>query len=425
MEGHNEATIREIEYERPWMADYQIDFVDCPARYTVIEAATKTGKTVSCIYWLFEQALFGKDGNNYWWVAPVYKQARIAFKRMKRFIQPKEFFEAKETTLEIRLASGAIISFVSGENPDNLYGEDVYAAVIDESTRVREESWIALRTTLTATKGPVKIIGNVKGRDNWAYRMAKAVQAGEIKNGRYFQFTAWDAVRAGILDEDEIMEAKATLAPEWFAELYECIPRNPVDDPWIYHYDEEKHTTGFDGWPSRRIPLYLSFDFNVNPMTVSIHQHTPAFIHTYDEFYLPDHDIFKVCRAIRDRYPGYLYEVVGDSTGKARHGLSPGLVNYYQVIEKELSLNKRQIRVQPNPSPSENRVLCNTVLYSHPEIRIHSRCKELIKDFRLIESAPDDSLVKNKDARRSHLLDTWRYYINAYHRDFIRHWQAA
>jgi hypothetical protein len=41
----------------------------------------------------------------------------------------------------------------SGEKPDGLYGEDVFAAVIDEASRMREEAWHALRSTLTATRG--------------------------------------------------------------------------------------------------------------------------------------------------------------------------------------------------------------------------------------------------------------------------------
>ena len=38
----------------------QIDAIFTPARYSVIEASTKSGKTVGCIIWLFEQALQGK-----------------------------------------------------------------------------------------------------------------------------------------------------------------------------------------------------------------------------------------------------------------------------------------------------------------------------------------------------------------------------
>jgi hypothetical protein len=72
-----------------------------------------------------------------------------------------------------------MVAFKSAEKPDNLYGDDVYAVVIDEASRVRQESWHAVRSTLTATRGPVRIIGNIKGRKNWFYDLARKAEAGE------------------------------------------------------------------------------------------------------------------------------------------------------------------------------------------------------------------------------------------------------
>ena len=43
-----------------------------PKRFSVIEAGTKCGKTVGCLEWFLRQALGGKEGRNYWWVAPVF-----------------------------------------------------------------------------------------------------------------------------------------------------------------------------------------------------------------------------------------------------------------------------------------------------------------------------------------------------------------
>src|SRR5207302_1736063 len=125
--------------------------------------------------------------------------------------------------LRITLANGAVLWFKSAEKPDNLYGEDVYAAVVDEASRVREEAWHAVRSTLTATRGPIRIIGNVKGRKNWAYRMARRAESGE-PGMHYARITAADAVQAGVLDAAEIEDARATLPESVFRELYEAEP---------------------------------------------------------------------------------------------------------------------------------------------------------------------------------------------------------
>lgn len=117
------------------------------------------------------------------------------------------------------MRNGATIWFKGSENPDSLYGEDVYAAVIDEATRVKEPSFFAVRSTLTATRGPMRIIGNVNGKRNWAYLLARRAESGE-SDMHYAKITAYDAVKAGVLDAEEIEDAQRLLPEYVFKELY-------------------------------------------------------------------------------------------------------------------------------------------------------------------------------------------------------------
>lgn len=228
----------EIEYERPWLYPAQqkaifdcVDSAGAAARYALIEASTKAGKTVGCMAWIVEMAFMrGAPGRNFWWVAPVYPQAKIAFRRIKRGL-PKSVYVANETELTLTLPNGAVIWFKSGEKPDNLYGEDVFAAVVDEASRVREDSWIAVRSTLTATRGPVRIIGNVKGRTNWHFRLARKAEAGE-PGMAYAKLTAYDAVAGGVLSADEIEDAKRSLPDSVFRELYLAEPSDDQGNPF-------------------------------------------------------------------------------------------------------------------------------------------------------------------------------------------------
>lgn len=154
----------------------------------------------------------------------------MAFRRMKRGLPP-HLFSSNESELTATFPNGAVIAFKSGEKSDNLYGEDVYAAVIDEATRVREESWHAVRSTLTATRGPVRIIGNVKGRRNWAYRLSRMAESGE-DNWHYAKLTAYDAVDAGVLEMDEVEQAKRQLPDNVFKELYLAEPSDDGGNPF-------------------------------------------------------------------------------------------------------------------------------------------------------------------------------------------------
>lgn len=175
-----------------------------PARYSLIEASTKSGKTVSALAWLLEEALKnGRQGRNYWWVAPVFGQAFIGFERMRDRL-PKGLYKQNQSVPHLALANGAKIVFKSAERPNDLYGEDVYAAVLDEASRMREDAFLAMRSTITATEGPVRIIGNVVGRKNWFYRLCRAAESGESPNMAFHRITCWDAVEAGVLDRAEI-----------------------------------------------------------------------------------------------------------------------------------------------------------------------------------------------------------------------------
>jgi hypothetical protein len=217
-------------YRRPWLAPYQEAALFCAERYAVCEATTKAGKTAGCMVWLTEQTMAGKSGQNFWWVAPIFPQAKVVFRRMKRSL-PRDVYAANETELTLTLVNGAVLWFKGSERPDALYGEDVYAAVIDEASRCKEDAWHAVRSTLTATRGPIRIIGNVKGRRNWAYLLARRAEAGE-PGMHYAKITAHDAIAAGILTSAEIEDAKRMLPDAVFRELYLAEPADDAGNPF-------------------------------------------------------------------------------------------------------------------------------------------------------------------------------------------------
>lgn len=220
-----------IEYRRPWLYPKQLEAIFHDKRYGCIEASTKAGKTVGCIAWLFEQAAInGAPGRNYWWVAPIFPQAKIAFRRLKRYI-PRSLYVANESELTLTLPNGAVIWFKGADKPDSLYGEDVYAAVLDEASRQKDEAWHAVRSTLTATKGPVRLIGNVKGRKNFFYQLSRKAESGE-PNMAYHVITAYDAVEGGVVTLEEIEDAKRLLPEGVFNELYLCKPSDDGGNPF-------------------------------------------------------------------------------------------------------------------------------------------------------------------------------------------------
>ena len=224
------TTDHRVTYTRPWLYEEQKQAIFCDERYSVIEASTKSGKTVGCMVWLAEQAIKGGKNRNYWWVAPIYSQAEIAFRRLKAGLGEGNYI-ANGSAQTVTLINGATIWFKGGDKPDSLYGEDVYAAVIDEASRCKEEVWHAIRSTLSATQGPVRIIGNVKGRKNWAYQLARKAESG-VDNWRYSKITASDAIKANVLSDQEVFEAKRDLPENVFRELYMAEPSSDEGNPF-------------------------------------------------------------------------------------------------------------------------------------------------------------------------------------------------
>jgi len=224
-------TVAALTYQRPWLYPEQLAGIFCQERYAIIEASTKAGKTAGCMVWLTEQAMQGRAHWNYWWVAPILSQARIVFDRLRATL-PRAVYSKNESVPYLTLANEARIWFKGGDNPDSLYGDDVHAAVIDEASRCKEGVWHAVRTTLTATQGPIRIIGNVKGRKNWCYKLARMAEAGADATMHYAKITAHDAVRAGVLAAAEIADAKQKLPQAVYRELYEAEPNDDGGNPF-------------------------------------------------------------------------------------------------------------------------------------------------------------------------------------------------
>lgn len=294
-----------IHYERPKITVYQKAALFHKERYGFIEGTTKSGKTHGGMLWLLEQAMTGK-ALNYYWVAPVYGQAKIAYSRLKNAIQEDQR-KSNESDLSITLPNQHILWFKSAEKPDNLFGDNVGAALIDEASRTREESFHAVRSTLTATRGPLRCIGNVKGRKNWFFKLCRRAEAGE-KNMIYAKVTAADAVKAGILAQDEIDDAKRLLPESVFNELYLAIPSEDGSNPFGM-----KHILACVAALSSASPVCFGFDLaKAVDWTVGVGLDKRAHVSSFERFQKPWEDAYK---AIYEQTDASRAPALVDSTG--------------------------------------------------------------------------------------------------------------
>ncbi|MCS7029863.1 MAG: hypothetical protein NZ519_13990, partial [Bacteroidia bacterium] len=201
----------------------------CPQVYC--KAGTKSGKTTAMIIFCIEFAieLDAKNihGANIWWIAPTYPVSQIAMNRLWAFIPPqyKPFFKLNKYQRYIEFPKGIKIWFKSGDKPDRLFGEDVYAVVIDEASRVSEDVLEASISVLTATNGLLRCIGNSKGERNWFFFACKEAQEHEQRclqmgvkpQKKYLEMHTLDNPK---IDKKTVELAKSTLSEKRFKELY-------------------------------------------------------------------------------------------------------------------------------------------------------------------------------------------------------------
>lgn len=170
-------------------------------------------------------------------------------------------------------------------------------------------------------------------------------------------------------------------------------------------------------------PIWLSFDFNRDPLCVSIYQ-IPAIksMRFLEVIKQPNTTIYQVCDLIKVKYPKALFFVGGDFSGTSRSALvrDTDTDNYYKVIKKELGLGDGNMKYEPNPLLINNRVVCNFALEQIDMTFDERLCQPLFFDFDNAEVMADGSLVKtdrNNPKHQLDALDTWRYAVNLHHKN--------
>lgn len=165
-----------VQFRLPPLHPKQAEFVNEKSRVVVAACGTKTGKTFGMSMWLLRHAW-----NNYrsvnWWTAPTYHQCKIAFDLMGSILPEGRYHRrasAGQMAYELIRSDGSrhsIIEFRSADNPGSLRGEGVHAAVVDEAAFWRYDSYMSVWTTLTRTRGLLRVISTPKGRnffyDEW------------------------------------------------------------------------------------------------------------------------------------------------------------------------------------------------------------------------------------------------------------------
>lgn len=187
-------------------------------RWAIVLAHRRAGKTVAAINDLIYRAIDErKPDGRYAYIAPYYNQAKsVAWDYLMRFSEPVRVNQ-NISELWVELIGGARIRLFGADNADALRGLYFDGVVCDEYGDWRSGVYsTVIRPALSDRKGWGLFIGTPKGK-NAFYELWK--QAQDDKDWFHTQIKA---DTSGILDADELADARRSMTDDQFAQEYLC-----------------------------------------------------------------------------------------------------------------------------------------------------------------------------------------------------------
>jgi hypothetical protein len=200
-------------------------------RWSVIIAHRRAGKTVACLHDLLIRASRCKHGvGRYAYIAPYYVQAKsVAWDYLKAFARPLLAGPPNESELRVDLFNGARISLYGGDNQDRLRGLALDGVVLDEFADMPASLWgQVVRPALTDRKGWATIIGTVKGKN----QLWETYQLGRQHPDEWFTKILRSS-ETGILDADELLDARRSMSEDQFSAEFECDPEAAIQGAYF------------------------------------------------------------------------------------------------------------------------------------------------------------------------------------------------
>lgn len=360
----------------------------------------------------------------YW--TPTYKDVNKVWDEIKftlhGIIQSKD-----EQLKQLKLITGGQLDLWSLESPDNGRGFAYKRVIIDEAEKARhlKKAWEeTIRGTLTDYKGDAWFMSTPKFGMTY-FKSTLFTNEQKFDNWKSWRFTSYDNPH---LPDGEIEEIKSQLDDLVFRCEYLAEDVDINDSPWAWAFSKEKHVAKDLSLPvwngDRNHYLYLSFDFNRNPITCAVIQHIDGVIYVIEQIKLKDSDIYKLCEVIKVKYGGMMFIITGDATGQSKSALVKDNLTYYKIIQRELSVRFEQFKLPTvNPRLEDNVVLVNSILCKY-NVQIHPKQAEaLIYDLVNVKTRPDGDIIKddrNDPAQQADALDCFRYWCNQFMKAFVK-----
>lgn len=331
----------------------------------------------------------------------------------------------------IEYYGGGILEFWSLENYEVSRGRKYGMTIVDEAA-IHGKFGIAwdsvLRAHLVDYRGSAWFLSTPKGVSNKFYDLYQNGING-VKGWKSFRFPT---SANPLIDRGEIEDARLTLPNHIFRQEFLAEFVTDESDMWLYSFNTASHTSrGIGGGMDdvgylRGYPIYVSVDFNNDPLECSLWQFSPvlgvggSFIHCIDSFSLKS-KVDELGYRIRSKYLGAQFYLCGDASGVQRDvGRHQTL---YQIMAGAMGIGMDRVKLnKKNLRYADSRMLCNVMFQNYPRLVIESR---VLSDQCSIASVDYDSSVvgalkKDRGKYKLDMFDSMRYFFQTFFLEFAR-----
>ena len=379
----------------------QDDIFFSDARFRVVVAGRRFGKTFLSTYELLKHALQGKQ-RNCWYVAPTYKAAKeIAWNMLVDAIPDGYMTKKNETALSINLRNGSSIALKGAEKPDNLRGRALDFCVLDEFADMRPEAWHeVLRPSLSDRRGNALFIGTPKGRNHFYDLWTRGIDG--VESWEAFQYTT---IEGGNVDAEEIDAARNDLDSRTFQQEYEARFVN-YSGIIYYAFSREESVKPYNDKPNE---LHIGMDFNVDPMSAVVCVRHGATLHAIDEIVMYGSNTDEMVDEIRQRYKQVAITIYPDPAS-AQRKTSAGSrtdLNILQNAGFRVKVRQRHPAIRDRINSVNSRLLSSQ---QERRLFVTPNCKNVINSLER-QTYKEGTSQPNKDDGFDHMNDALGYLI--------------
>jgi len=261
-----------------WKAfDYQKKPLNDMSKRVVLACGRQIGKTeMAALRALYEAVV--NPGTTNLILAPVQRQARILFRRLKYFINVNSQLPEgekldlssmidRETQTEIELNNNSMLYCLPiSEDGSNIRGFTANWIGIDEAEHVKDEAWAAINPMLATTHGTLWLTGTFYGTNNMFYKWFKQGERYKElkiwKDGEHFSPYKFPSSVSPLITKEFLKQEESRLPYMEYQQEYEARPLETVGTVWTEKLldDVMRESCPLRSGPIQGHRYYLGYD---------------------------------------------------------------------------------------------------------------------------------------------------------------------